>query len=137
MRQYFHTHQMETKGPGLYLLDLEPALHRSGIKSGLLSCFIRHSSASLIIQENADPDVLRDLEAFFLRLVSRDPVLYRHREEGTDDMPAHIRAALLPTSLSIPLRDGQLMLGTWQGVYVFEHRDAPHRRAVECHLIGD
>jgi secondary thiamine-phosphate synthase enzyme len=107
------------------------------IRDGLLTCFIRHTSASLLIQENADPDVLTDLENFMRLTVSRDPKLYRHTTEGPDDMPSHIRSALTATSLSIPLRDGGLALGTWQGIYVFEHRDAPHAREVMLHLIGE
>jgi secondary thiamine-phosphate synthase enzyme len=107
------------------------------ISLGLVTCFIRHTSASLLIQENADPDVLSDLEAFMRRLVSCDAGLYRHTAEGPDDMPSHIRSALTATSLSIPVRDRHLALGTWQGLFLFEHRDAPHEREILLHLIGE
>lgn len=139
MRQAFHTLKIRTKGPGLYDVTAEVAAFVEGekIRDGLLACFIRHTSASLLIQENADPDVLTDLENFMRRTVSRDPKLYRHTTEGPDDMPSHIRSALTATSLSIPLRDSGLALGTWQGIYVFEHRDAPHAREVMLHLIGE
>jgi secondary thiamine-phosphate synthase enzyme len=108
----------------------------SGIREGLCTCFIRHTSASLLIQENADPDVLRDLEDFFKQLVPRDAP-YRHDTEGPDDMPSHIKSALTAVSLSIPVQSGKLALGTWQGLYLFEHRDAPHTREVMLHLIGE
>ena len=139
MRQAFHTLKIRTKGLGLYDVTAEVAAFVEGekIRDGLLTCFIRHTSASLLIQENADPDVLTDLENFMRRTVSRDPKLYRHTTEGPDDMPSHIRSALTATSLSIPLRDSGLALGTWQGIYVFEHRDAPHAREVMLHLIGE
>jgi secondary thiamine-phosphate synthase enzyme len=139
MRQAFHTLKIRTKGSGLYDVTTEVAafVESEKIREGLLTCFIRHTSASLLIQENADPDVLTDLENFMRRTVSRDPKLYRHTTEGPDDMPSHIRSALTATSLSIPLRDSGLALGTWQGIYVFEHRDAPHAREVMLHLIGD
>ena len=104
---------------------------------GLLTVFVQHTSASLVIQENADPDVVHDLAAFFSRLAPEDNRLYRHTVEGPDDMPAHIRAALTATHLSIPVERGRMMLGTWQGVYLFEHRAAPHRRSVVLQLIGD
>lgn len=105
-----------------------------GIGEGLLTLFIQHTSASLTIQENADPDVLTDLNDFFRRIVKEDPMLYRHTMEGPDDMPAHIRSALTQVSLSIPVLDGRLALGTWQGLYVFEHRARPHDRRVVLHL---
>ena len=138
MEQAFESIIVATRGPGLYAFD-NPA-HRfvrsSGMTDGLLTCFIRHTSASLLIQENADPDVLADLEDFMRRLVAHTPDLYRHNAEGLDDMPGHIRAALTASSLSVPVRAGSLALGTWQGLYVFEHRDTPHRRNVLLHLIG-
>lgn len=139
MRQVFHTLRAKTDGPGLYEVTAEVASFVKGekIRDGLLTCFIRHTSASLLIQENADSDVLTDLENFMQRIVSRDPKLYRHTTEGPDDMPSHIRSALTATSLSIPLRDSELVLGAWQGLYVFEHRDAPHTREVLLHLIGE
>ena len=103
----------------------------------LLTLFIRHTSASLLIQENADRDVLVDLEAFLSRIAPDDPSLYRHRSEGPDDMPSHIRAALTQTQLSIPVAHGRPVLGTWQGIYIFEHRLAPHERHVALHLVGE
>jgi secondary thiamine-phosphate synthase enzyme len=139
MKQRFHTLAIQTRGPGLTDFTGEAAVFVSAsrIESGLLTCFVRHTSASLLIQENADPDVLADLENFFRRLVSRDAKLYRHTTEGPDDMPSHIRAALTQTSLSIPVRDGRLALGTWQGLYLYEHRDAAQTREVVLHLIGE
>jgi secondary thiamine-phosphate synthase enzyme len=139
VKQTFDTIRIGTNGPGLYDFTSAAKAFVAGAKlaDGLLTCFIRHTSASLLIQENADADVLGDLEAFMRRIVSRDPKLYRHTTEGPDDMPSHIRSALTQTSLSIPLRAGKLMLGTWQGLYVFEHRDAAHTREVVLHLIGE
>lgn len=139
MKQKFESLSVETRGPGLYPFtrSAQRFTGRADIKHGLLTCFLRHTSASLLIQENADPDVLADLEDFMRRLVTRDSGVYRHNAEGPDDMPSHIRAALTATSLSIPVRGGELMLGVWQDLYVFEHRDAPHRREVVLHLIGD
>lgn len=139
MKQAFHTLDIRTKGPGLYDFteDARDFLRGAKIESGLLTCFVRHTSASLLIQENADSDVLHDLENFFRRLVSRDEKLYRHTTEGPDDMPSHIRAALTQSSLSIPVQNGKWALGTWQGLYLYEHRDAPHRREVVLHFIGE
>lgn len=116
--------------------EVEAFVRASGIATGLLTVFVRHTSASLLIQENADPDVRRDLESFFARVAPDDPRLYRHTAEGPDDMPAHIRTALTHTSLGIPVAGGRTALGTWQGVYLVEHRTAPHRREVVLHLIG-
>lgn len=107
------------------------------METGLLTVFIRHTSASLTIQENADPDVVRDMNAFLERIAPEDNSLYVHTMEGPDDMPAHIRSALTATQLSIPLVNGRLALGTWQGVYVIEHRRAPHLRKVVLHLLGE
>ncbi len=107
------------------------------IRDGLLTVFIRHTSASLLIQENAATDVTRDLEAFLAKLVPEDERLYRHIAEGADDMPAHIKGALTQTHLSIPIGEGRMQLGTWQGVYLFEHRRQPRRRDLALHLIGD
>jgi secondary thiamine-phosphate synthase enzyme len=128
-----------TRGAGLSDItrQVTAGVAKSGIREGLATLFIRHTSASLVIQENADRDVLRDLEDFFSRLVSRDMSLYRHTTEGPDDMPAHIRSALTQTSLSIPITRGALVLGTWQAIYLFEHRDAPHSREIALHLIGE
>jgi secondary thiamine-phosphate synthase enzyme len=138
MKQASHLLSIETRGPGFTDITREVRRFVSGanIRDGLLTLFIRHTSASLLIQENADADVLHDLESFFSRLVSRDPSLYRHTTEGPDDMPSHIRSALTQTSLSVPVADGAPVLGTWQAVYVFEHRDAPHRREIALHVAG-
>jgi secondary thiamine-phosphate synthase enzyme len=138
MKQAQSTIPLQTRGPGLYAFTREAAafVNRERIALGLLTCFIRHTSASLVIQENADPDVLADLEDFMRRIAPRDPGLYRHTSEGPDDMPSHIRAALTATSLSVPVRDGGLALGTWQDLYLFEHRDRPHEREILLHLIG-
>jgi len=131
---------VDTTGAGLYEVTAEVArwVASTGLRQGLLTLFVRHTSCSLAIQENADPLVRADLIAFFDRLVppSTDPAMsyLRHTYEGPDDMPAHIKAALLPVSLSIPVAEGRPLLGTWQGVYLFEHRDAPHRRRVAAHL---
>ncbi|MBT3791377.1 MAG: YjbQ family protein [Alphaproteobacteria bacterium] len=129
---------VNTRGRGLIEITPEIAKFVSGqgMTEGLLTLFIRHTSASLTIQENADPDVLRDLDAFFSRLVPDGDSLYTHTSEGPDDMPAHVRSALTQTSLQIPLLKGSLALGTWQGIYVFEHRQRPHVRKIICHLSG-
>ena len=134
-----HQLTVASKGPGLHEVTDEVArwVQRQEIAEGLLNLFLPHTSASLLIQENADPDVRRDLEAFFKRLVPEDPRLYLHTTEGSDDMPAHIKAALTQVQLSVPVIAGQLGLGTWQGIYLFEHRRAPHRRQVSLTLIGE
>ena len=131
----FHAIETATHGEGLYEITAQAADLVKGRGDGLLTCFIRHTSASLVIQENADPDVQKDLRDFFAHLV-KNGLQYRHTDEGPDDMPAHIRSALTQTSLSIPVRDGRMVLGTWQGIYVFEHRDAPHTRHITLHVIG-
>jgi len=138
MRQLHHTFEISTRGQGLYDFTAEVArwLAASGLRDGLLTLFVRHTSASLIVQENADPDVQGDLERFLARLVPENDPIYRHTLEGPDDMPAHIRAVLTQTQLSIPVRAGRMVLGTWQGIYLFEHRRAAHRREVAAHLIG-
>ena len=139
MRQHHHTFDISARGKGLYDFTAEVArwVAASGIRDGLLTLFVRHTSASLVIQENADPDVQGDLERFLARLVPEHDPLYQHTLEGPDDMPAHIRAALTQTQLSIPVRDGRMVLGTWQGIYLFEHRRAAHRRQVAAHLLGE
>lgn len=109
----------------------------TGISDGLLTLFVRHTSASLLVQENADPDVRGDLDRFFERLVPDGDKLFRHRDEGVDDMPAHVRSALTTTQLSVPVHEGRMVLGTWQGIYVWEHRLRPHRREVALHLVGE
>lgn len=130
--------RVRTPGRGFTDLtrDAEAFVRASGVATGLLTVFVRHTSASLLIQENADPDVRRDLEAFFARLAPEDGRLYAHGAEGPDDMPAHIRAAVTNTSLAIPVAAGRSVLGTWQGIYLIEHRTAPHRREIVLHLIG-
>lgn len=129
------TVNVRTKGPGLTNITADIARLANGIGDGQLTLFIRHTSASLTIQENADPDVLADLEAFMKKLVPWDERLYRHTTEGPDDMPAHIRAALTNVSLTIPIMAGRLVLGTWQGIYVWEHRARPHSREVVLQLL--
>lgn len=138
MRQAFHTFQVETAGKALYPVtaELGAFIKRERFRDGLLSLFCRHTSASLLINENADPDVRTDLVSYFERIAPEHGP-YLHDAEGPDDMPAHIRAALTQTHLSIPVEAGALLLGTWQGVYLFEHRKAPQRRAVVLHFIGD
>ena len=139
MRQAAHILSLSTRGRGLIEItrEVEAWTRAQGMHTGLLTLFCRHTSASLLIQENAAPEVRDDLEAFFERLAPEDPSLYAHDDEGPDDMPAHLRAALTNTQLSIPLIGGRLALGTWQGLYLFEHRRRPHRREVALHLIGD
>jgi secondary thiamine-phosphate synthase enzyme len=139
MRQAQHTLTVTTRGQGLVEVTGEVArwVDGQGIGTGLLTVFCRHTSASLVIQENADPDVRTDLEAFFGRLVREDPSLYAHTVEGPDDMPAHIRTALTQTHLSIPVDRGRPRLGTWQGIYLFEHRRSGHRRELVLHLTGE
>ena len=132
------TFTIATRGPGLYEFTDEVCAWCRDAGDGVLTLFVRHTSCSLLVQENADPDVRRDLVAFFHRLVppADDPSMgyLAHRMEGPDDMPAHIKAAMMPVSLSIPVRDGRPRLGTWQGIYLFEHRAAPHRRQVAAHF---
>jgi secondary thiamine-phosphate synthase enzyme len=139
IRQTSHEISLDTAGRGLREITapVENWLAKTSIGEGLLTVFIRHTSASLLIQENADPDVQADLDRFMTRLVPDGDPIFRHRAEGPDDMPAHVRAVLTQTSLSIPVRDGRLGLGTWQGIYVFEHRRRPQRRQVLLHLIGE
>lgn len=133
---------VRTRGQGLYEFTRQVASFVSGanISAGLLTLFVRHTSCSLLIQENADPEVQTDLRNYFARLVppTTDPSMayLTHTYEGPDDMPAHIKAAMMPVSLSIPITDGRLTLGTWQGIYLFEHRDAPHSRQVVGHIGG-
>ena len=139
MKQAIHQLEISTHGKGLYEFTshIEKWLHGQQPLTGLLTVFCRHTSASLVIQENADPDVVSDLADFFTRLVAEDARLYRHTAEGPDDMTSHIRSALTNTQLSIPIHEGELALGTWQGVYLFEHRERPHRRSVVLHLLAE
>jgi secondary thiamine-phosphate synthase enzyme len=130
---------IETRRQGLLEITREIAswIEAQEMGQGLLTIFCRHTSASLLIQENAAPEVRSDLEAYFARIAPEDPSAYVHDDEGPDDMPAHLRTALTQVQLSIPLIDGRLALGTWQGIYLFEHRRRPHRRALALHLIGE
>lgn len=132
-----HTLEVETHGQGLYEITDQVVswVNSQQAHMGQLTVYCQHTSASLTIQENADPDVCHDLDMFFSRLVSEDPSLYRHIAEGPDDMPAHIRAALTDSSLTIPVARGALGLGTWQGIFVFEHRVRPHRRSIILHML--
>ena len=139
MRQFTEVLSIRTQGRGLVEATraVTEWVSSRGLRTGLLTLFCRHTSASLIIQENAAPEVRSDLEAFFDRIAPEDPRRYAHSDEGPDDMPAHIRAALTGVQLSIPLIGGRLALGTWQGIYIFEHRRVPHRREIAMHLIGE
>jgi secondary thiamine-phosphate synthase enzyme len=138
VRQIHHRIQFDTPRRGLLEITRPVAawVASSGLRDGLLTVFIRHTSASVLIQENADPEVQRDLERFLARLVPDGDPLFEHTAEGRDDMPAHVRAALTQTHLAIPFEAGTLLLGTWQGIYVYEHRLRGHRREVALHLIG-
>ena len=139
MKQFTHQIHISTHGKGLYEFtrELEDWLRGREPQTGLLTVFCQHTSASLVIHENADPDVVADLADFFSRMVPEDTRLYRHTAEGADDMTSHIRSALTQTQLAIPIRNGKLALGTWQGVYLFEHRERPHRRSVVLHLLSE
>ena len=139
MRQAFHELTSPTRGRGLleFTGDVVNWISENRLRDGLLTLHLRHTSATLLIQENADPDVCRDLDAFFARLVRDGDPLFVHTAEGDDDMPAHIRTALTAVNLSIPLQAGRLALGTWQGIYLWEHRTHPHTRRVALHFIGE
>ncbi|MEQ1771695.1 MAG: secondary thiamine-phosphate synthase enzyme YjbQ [Devosia sp.] len=139
MQQQQHSLAIQTRGPGLheFTSDLNAFIARSDIATGLVTAFCRHTSASLLIQENADPDVRTDLLGFFRRLAPEGMDWIVHDTEGPDDMPAHIKTALTQTSIGIPVVRGEAVLGTWQGIYLFEHRARPHRREVFLHLIGE
>lgn len=139
MRQAFHEITVQTRGKGLYAVTpgVQAWVRASGIRVGLLTLYIRHTSASLLIQENYDPAVQTDLERFLSRLVPEGDPLYEHVLEGDDDMPAHVRAALTQTHLAIPVVEGEPLFGTWQGVYVFEHRRGAQARNVVLHLLGE
>jgi secondary thiamine-phosphate synthase enzyme len=139
VKQLTHQLHISTRGKGLYDFTREVAswVRAQQPSTGLLTVFCQHTSASLVIQENADPDVVADLNDFFSRLVPEDTRLYRHTAEGPDDMTSHIRSALTAPQLSIPIHQGELALGTWQGIYLFEHRVRPHKRSVMLHLLMD
>jgi secondary thiamine-phosphate synthase enzyme len=138
MRQAHTQIAIDTPGRGLTDITrrIEAWVESAGLRDGLLTVFVRHTSASLLVQENADPEVQRDLERFFARLVPDGDLLFEHDAEGPDDMPAHVRSALTQTSVAVPLVGGRLALGTWQGIYLYEHRRRGHRREVLLHLIG-
>jgi len=137
--QALDTLKVSTRGRGFHEItrDVQARVAQSGVRTGLCTLHLQHTSASLLIQENADPDVRRDFEQFFARLVPDGDALFAHTVEGDDDMPAHVRTALTTVNLSVPVADGRLCLGTWQGIYVWEHRRAPHTRSVVVHVIGD
>jgi secondary thiamine-phosphate synthase enzyme len=139
LRQALHELRISTRGRGLYEFTdkVEEWVARNSFRNGLLTLHLRHTSASLLIQENADPDVRRDLEEFFARLVPDGDPLFVHTAEGDDDMPAHVRTALTAVNLSIPVSASRLALGPWQGIYLWEHRRAPHSRAVSVHFVGE
>ena len=142
MQNFQTCFDISTNGPGLYEFtgDITRWMRSTGLRLGQITLFVRHTSCSLLVQENADPDVQTDLQNFFARLVPRsdDPKMrfLRHTIEGPDDMPAHIKSAVMPVSITIPIADGQILLGTWQGLYLFEHRDRPRTRQVVFHLAG-
>ncbi len=138
MKQSAQTLEIQTRGQRLYEITsaINDWVNRQSIQTGLLTIFCRHTSASLLIQENADPTVRADIEAYFDRLAPENWP-YTHDSEGPDDMPAHLKTALTQVQLSIPVIDGSLALGTWQGVYLFEHRTRPHRRQIALHLLGE
>jgi len=139
LRQSQHELVIKTRDRAFYELtgQLEALVRQTGLRTGLATMHLQHTSASLLIQENADPEVRRDLERFFARLVPDGDPLFRHTAEGSDDMPAHVRTALTAVNLSIPIADGNLALGTWQGIYLWEHRAKPHSRHVVVHLLGE
>lgn len=139
MHQKITTIDVGTRGRGLLDVTDEVVafVEGAGVGTGLLTLAIAHTSASLLVQENADPEVGRDLERFLARLVPDGDAIFRHTAEGPDDMPAHVRAALTATTLSLPVVDGRPALGTWQGIYLYEHRRAPHRRRITAHVIGE
>jgi len=139
LRQTLDEIRIATRSRGFYEFtdDVQTRIAQNDFQNGLATLQVRHTSASLLIQENADPDVRRDLEAFFARLVPEGDPLFVHTVEGEDDMPAHVRAALTQVNLSIPFAKGRLTLGTWQGIYLWEHRRVPHHRVITAHFIGE
>jgi len=139
LRQTLHEMVIKTRGRGLYefTTGIAALVRQGNLSIGLVTLHLRHTSASLLIQENADPEVRDDLERFFARLVPDGDALFHHRAEGDDDMPAHVRTALTAVNLSIPVSDGQLALGTWQGIYLWEHRAGAHSRRIVAHLLGE
>src|SRR6266536_4411413 len=139
LHQSLHELVIRTRGRGFYEItaEVEALARQKSLQTGLVTLHVRHTSASLLIQENADPEVRRDLERFFARLAPDGDALFQHTAEGADDMPAHVRTALTAVNLSIPVSDGHLALGTWQGLYLWEHRTEAHSRRVVAHLLGE
>ncbi|BAU66313.1 hypothetical protein STA3757_37170 [Stanieria sp. NIES-3757] len=139
MKHYQKALRLKTTGKALHKItsQVEQIVAESGVEIGLCTVFVRHTSASLVIQENADPDVLTDLSNFLAKLVPEDPMRYIHNAEGPDDMPAHIRSALTHTSEQIPIARNRLVLGTWQGIYLWEHRQRSHQREIVVHVSGN
>lgn len=139
LRQSLHELNIATRGRGFYefTASVQELVREAKFKTGLATLHLQHTSASLLIQENADPEVRRDLERFFSRLVPDGDPLFHHTCEGEDDMPAHVRTALTCVNLGIPISNGALTLGTWQGIYLWEHRVEPHRRRITAHLLGE
>ena len=139
LKQFHHELVVPTRGRGLYLFtaEVERLLEQTGLQSGLATLHLQHTSASLIIQENADPEVRHDLERFFAQLVPDGDPIFRHTDEGDDDMPSHVRTTLTCVNLSLPFVGGALALGTWQGIYLWEHRRASHRRRILAHFLGE
>ena len=139
LRQGLHEFAVATRGRGFYEITrtVSAWVKESNVRNGLLTLHLRHTSASLLIQENADPEVRRDLERFFSRLVPDGDPLFQHTAEGEDDMPAHVRTALTAVNLGIPIVEGELALGTWQGIYLWEHREHPHSRRIATHFVGE
>ena len=139
LQQSVHELELRTRGRGFYEFtdQVEELVAKTGFQTGLATLHLQHTSASLLIQENADPEVRRDLERFFSRLTPDGDPLFQHTSEGDDDMPAHVRTALTTVNLSIPIQKGRLTLGTWQGIYLWEHRINPHTRTVIAHLLGE
>ena len=131
--------EIRTNGKGLYEItdEIQAKIDRCGVRSGMVTVFVQHTSCSLIIMENADPTARRDLEEFFERLVPEDADYFTHGSEGSDDMPSHIRMVLTRTSETVPIVDGKMQLGTWQGIFLFEHRRAPHRRKISVTIVGE
>ena len=139
LQQSIHELELRTRGRGFYefTAQVQELAAKTGFQTGVATLHVQHTSASLLIQENADPEVRRDLERFFSRLAPDGDPLFQHSSEGDDDMPAHVRTALTTVNLSVPIQDKRLLLGTWQGIYLWEHRLQPHRRKVMIHFIGE
>ena len=139
LRQAIHEISVKTRGRGFYEFtgDVSRLVAENTFQTGLVTLHLQHTSASLLIQENADPEVRRDFERFFAKLVRDGDPIFQHTCEGDDDMPAHVRTALTAVNLSVPISNGKLALGTWQGIYLWEHRLAPHNRRISVHLIGE